>query len=77
MDLIEAFKIIEGYLPLGEGESVYVAWQTLKTEVLAQQTNNTQSDAITLLRRWVSNSDSGSPSAGLNSITKAWLEGVA
>jgi hypothetical protein len=46
VDKIEAFKLVEGFLPLGEGGLVYEAWQTLKIAVLAQQTTNKPSDEI-------------------------------
>jgi hypothetical protein len=54
------------------------AWEAaLKSVEPAQQSNNIQSDAITLLRRWVSNHQRGASSVSLYIITEAWLEGVS
>lgn len=41
-----AFEIVDGYFASGEPSAITDAWEILKTAVLAQQTTNTQMDAI-------------------------------
>jgi hypothetical protein len=43
MNIIEAYKIVEGFVPFNESAAAYEAMQTLKAAVLAQQSTNKQS----------------------------------
>jgi hypothetical protein len=40
MNIIEAYKIVEGFVPFNESAVTYEAMQTLKAVVLAQQSTN-------------------------------------
>jgi hypothetical protein len=43
MNIIEAYKIVEGFVPFNESAVAYEAMQTLKSAVLAQQPLTEQS----------------------------------